>query len=222
MGHSYRHLMNSGSQESTFESSSSSVSASGWDTSTSSSWGNNSGNNSGWGNESSGWGSTSKWGNGGGWGNSGWGHRSPSPQPPPGGLVAHSPLNNLRSNFNSAGLTWDGTSSRPTHLDNHNTRLWAELQLNACSERGLENPFDLPTFMGLQVEQRIAQLLLDIAAKESEQEAAESKATIMHTALNLAQAREDVVREELRELRETKRWLADLLIIARACLPPTS
>ncbi|KIK54681.1 hypothetical protein GYMLUDRAFT_249393 [Collybiopsis luxurians FD-317 M1] len=89
-------------------------------------------------------------------------------------------------------------------------------------ERGQENHFDLPTFTGPQVEQRMAQLLLVIAAKESEQEAAESEATIARTALNLAQAHEDAMWEEFKDLRETKKQLADLLIIAQARLPPIS
>ncbi|KIK66192.1 hypothetical protein GYMLUDRAFT_239820 [Collybiopsis luxurians FD-317 M1] len=82
------------------------------------------------------------------------------------------------------------------------------------------SPSPCPPPGGLVIEQRMAQLLLDIAAKESEVESTHNNVNAAHTALNVALAEEGVVEEELKELRETRKQLVDLMIIAHTCLRP--
>ncbi|KIK55117.1 hypothetical protein GYMLUDRAFT_62721 [Collybiopsis luxurians FD-317 M1] len=212
---------NESATQSTTSSGSSTASGSGLGTSSEGETGTGwRGSSSGWGN-SFGWGSSLDEGTGRGWGMSsnsewGWGRRSPSPQLVLGALVARSPLNNLRSDFHRAGLTWEGTSNRPTHLDHEDTRFWAQFQceyfvrgsdllaevpvVDASSERSVANHLDLPTFTGPQIEERIASLEVSIGEKEVEIEAAEAEVNVARAALNISQTRENCAREELRDL----------------------
>ncbi|KIK51932.1 hypothetical protein GYMLUDRAFT_64531 [Collybiopsis luxurians FD-317 M1] len=166
----------------------------------------------------------------------GWGRQSPSPQLVSDALVAWSLLNNLQSDFHCAGLTWEGTSDCPTHLDHEHTRFWAQFQceyfvegldlltevpvVDASSERSVANHLDLPTFTGPQIKECITSLEVSIGEKEVEIEAAEAEVNVVCAALNISQTHKNCAQEELRDLQEMRKQLADLLIIACSCLCP--
>lgn len=138
---------------------------------------------------------------------------------PPGGTLSRSQLlNNLRQDFRQLGLTWEGKPDRNTSLDHHPTFIWADMQCRSynlsdectihvmislvflCSERGRRTTENLPTFSGRQVEERKAEVVIQMEAFESAaQQADELLQDLAHQRQALIQRRREEQRAEVKD-----------------------
>lgn len=126
-------------------------------------------------------------------------------------------LNGLRQDFRDLGLTWEGQPDRSTTLDHHPTFIWADMQRKSyfriyptihliiptvflCSERGRRTTQNRPTFTGRQVEERKAEVAIQLEAFEkAAQQAEDLMQDLSHQRQTLAQRKREEQRAEIKD-----------------------
>ncbi|KAJ3964400.1 hypothetical protein EV361DRAFT_955981 [Lentinula raphanica] len=112
-----------------------------------------------------------------------------------------SALQNLRTDFDNAHLTFEGTTHRDTGLDHLETKIWATVQSYRSSDEARQTHCSYPSFTGAQEQETLVK------------EVAEASST-----LSTLQSRKKQVSTDIHSLRQTQRELEALKEIAYARL----
>ncbi|KAJ3816754.1 hypothetical protein F5880DRAFT_1618969 [Lentinula raphanica] len=147
-----------------------------------------------------------------------WGSSSPPDQNLESHIVHSNALRNVRSDFNGAGLSFEGGHTRDTSLDNLETKIWASVQAYRSTGESRKGFTPYPTFTGPQILQRLEEVQARLTSRIHDHQTLTQQIREAADALSTLQARGQKAQSEINALQDTERELEYLKEIAYALL----
>ncbi|KAE9387706.1 hypothetical protein BT96DRAFT_948167 [Gymnopus androsaceus JB14] len=125
-----------------------------------------------------------------------------------------SPLVNLREDFGSIGLTWQGARDRDTSLDHLGHEDWAHIQLHKTTKLTRIMEHGEPTFTGYQILERYNQVEEEGAERSKDVREMDARMETLYKHLQLLARRCAFAARQVGALHDAKANLQDLKKIA--------